>query len=66
MDLLQTFDYTQRVKQPRHKGNYILDQIITRSGDSLVHHTLATDPILSGHYTRCCKVILPKPPLERK
>ena len=40
--------------------------IITRSEDSIVCHISVIDPILSDQYAVCCKVLLPKPPLEKK
>ena len=40
--------------------------IITRSEDNIVCHISVIDPILSDQYAVCCKVILPKPPLEKK
>ena len=43
MELRQTFDYTQRVKQPTHKGNHILDLIITRSEDNIIQRTTVVD-----------------------
>ena len=39
--------------------------IITRSEDSIVCHISVIDPILSDQYAVCCKVLLPKPPLEK-
>ena len=66
MELLQTFDHTQHVKQPTHKGNHILDLIITRSEDSIVHHISVIDPVPCHHYTVCYKVHLPKPFPENK
>ena len=65
MELLQTFDYTQHVKQPTHKGNHILDLIITRSEDNIIHRTTVVDPVLSDHYAVRCKVLFAKPPLEK-
>ena len=40
--------------------------IITRSEDSIVCHISVIDPILSDQYAVCCKVLLPKPALEKK
>lgn len=40
--------------------------IITRSEDNIVCHISVIDLILSDQYAVCCKVILPKPPLEKK
>ena len=40
--------------------------IITRSEDNIACHISVIDPILSDQYAVCCKVILPKPPLEKK
>ena len=39
MELLQTFDSAQHVEQPTHKGNHILDLIISRSEDDIVRDT---------------------------
>ena len=36
------------------------------SGCYLVHRTSVIDSVLSDHYAVRCKVLLPKPPLERK
>ena len=66
MEPSQTLDHTQHVKQPTHKGNHILDLIITRSEDSIVRHISVIDPAVSDHYAVCCKVLLPKPPLQKK
>ena len=66
MELLQTFDYAQYVEQPTHKGNHILDLIITRSEDNIVGHISVIAPALSDHYAIRCKVLLPKLPLEKK
>ena len=40
--------------------------IITRSEDNTVHHTSLNDPVLSNNYAGGCKVLLPKPHLEKK
>ena len=50
MEILKTFDYTQHVKQPTHKGIHILDLIIARSKDNIVRHTSVVDLGLSDHY----------------
>ena len=65
MELLRTFDYAQHVKQPTHKGNHILDLIITRSEDNIIHRTTVVDPVLSDHYAVRCKVLFAKSPLEK-
>ena len=39
MELPQTFDYALHVEQPTHKGNHILDLIISRSEDNIVRDT---------------------------
>ena len=66
IELLQTFDHTQRVKQTTREGNQILDFIITKSEYSIVRHISVIDPVLSDHYAVRCKVLLPKPPLQKK
>ena len=66
LQLLQIFDYTQHIKEPTDKGNHILDLIITRSSDNIVCQTSVMDPALSDHYAVRCKVLLAKPPFERK
>ena len=58
MEILKTFDYTQHVKQPTHKGIHILDLIIARSKDNIVRHTSVVDLGLSDHYAVRCKVLL--------
>ena len=66
IELLQTFDHTQRVKQTTRVGSHILDFIITKSEDSIVRHISVIDPVLSDHYAVCCKVLLSKPPVQKK
>ena len=40
--------------------------LITRSSDNIVRQTSVMDPALSDHYAGRCKVLLAKPPFERK
>ena len=66
MQLLQTFDYVQHVKEATHKDNHILDLIISRSDDHIVCRPSVQDPALSDHYAVRCKFLLAKPSFKRK
>ena len=66
LQLLQTFDYVQQVKEATHKDNHILDLIISRSDDHIVCRPSVQDPALSDHYTVRCKFLLAKPSFKRK
>ena len=66
LQLLQTFDYVQHVKEATHKDNHILDLIISRSDDHIVCRPSVQDPTLSDHYAVRCKFLLAKPSFKRK
>ena len=66
MEILKTFDYTQHVKQPTHKGIHILDLIIARSKDNIVRHTSVVDLGLSDHYGTLQSTFRQLAPLEKK
>ena len=67
LQLLHTFDYVKHVKQATHKGNHILDLIISRSDDHIVcRRPLVLDLALSDHYAVRCKFLLAKPAFKRK
>jgi len=61
MDLLQSFNLTQHVSSPTHKGNHILDLIITRTHESCVTNVFVHDPAISDHSVIHCNLNVSKP-----
>ena len=63
MDLLVSMGLVQHVNTPTHQRGHILDLIITREVDSLVHKPPISDCFLSDHCTVLCNLSLLKPSL---
>jgi len=63
MDLLVSMGLVQHVNNPTHQRGHILDLIITREVDSLVHKPPISDCFLSDHCTGLCNLSLLKPSL---
>ena len=61
MDLLVSMGLVQHVNNPTHQRGHILDLIITREVDSLVHKPPISDCFLSDHCTVLCNLSLLKP-----
>ena len=66
MDLLVSTRLVQHVNTPTHQRGHILDLIITREVDSLVHKPPISDCLLSDHCTVLCNLSLLKPSLTVK
>ena len=47
--LINAFDYTQFLKDPTHKQSHMLDLVITRSEDNLVHKLAISVSNMSDH-----------------
>ena len=63
MDLLVFMRLVQHVNTPTHQRGHILDPIITREVDSLVHKPPISDCFLSDHCTVLCNLSLLQPSL---
>lgn len=63
LHLLDAFDHRQFVKDLRHKHGHMLDLLITRSEDNLVHNLALFVPNISDHGAIHCKIMPAKQPL---
>ena len=64
--LINAFDYTQFVKDQTHKHSHMLDLLITRSEDNLVHKLAISVPNMSDHGAVHCKIMPAKQPFQKK
>lgn len=66
LQMLHSFDYVQHVNESTHKNGHILDLLITRSEDNLIHKTMVSPPIISDHGAIHCKIMIAKLPFPKK
>ena len=62
LNLLDTFNLEQLIKEETHKNGHTLDRVITRSDDNdLTPHVSMTEPPISDRYAVLCKTSISKP-----
>ena len=66
LELINDFNLKQHVTQTTHIDNHILDLIITRHDDDIVHSISVQDPGISDHYAVHAKIHIEKPTYPRK
>lgn len=66
LELINDFNLKQHVTQTTHIDNHILDLIITRHNDDIVHSISVQDPGISDHYAVHAKIHIEKPTYPRK
>ena len=66
LDLLDSFDLQQHVKQPTHRDGHTLDLSITRKLETLVKDEPTVDLFISDHAAVLTRVVLSRPGLSQK
>ena len=66
LDLLDSFDLQQHVKQPTHRDGHTLDLSITRKSETLVEDEPTVDLFISDHATVLTRLRLSRPGLSLK
>ena len=62
LDLLNCFNLDVfNLCTPTHKHNYVLDLIITRSGETSISNLSVHDPVISDHFAVHCSLAIKKP-----
>ena len=66
LDLLDSFDLQQHVKQPTHRDGHTLDLSITRKLETLVKDEPTVDLFISDHAAVLTRLVLSRPGLSQK
>jgi hypothetical protein len=66
LQLLETFNLKQHVREPTHGSGNTLDLVITRADENIAHNFMVFDPALSDHSAVWCTISIPKTAFERK
>ena len=62
LNLLDTFNLEQHIKEETHKNGHTLDLVIPTSDDKdFIPHVSVTEPAISGYYSVLCKISISKP-----
>jgi hypothetical protein len=64
MSLLESLNYKQHVMSPTHRSGHILDVVITRDCEDLVHDLEVSD-MISDHNLVLCRLLHKKPKPQR-
>eukprot|EP00745_Piridium_sociabile_P012062 TRINITY_DN18726_c0_g1_i1.p1 TRINITY_DN18726_c0_g1~~TRINITY_DN18726_c0_g1_i1.p1 ORF type:complete len:1158 (-),score=142.61 TRINITY_DN18726_c0_g1_i1:196-3669(-) len=60
-DQLDMFSITQTVSEPTHISNHILDLVMHKNFDNLIHSTRTVHDLASDHYSILCHLAIQKP-----
>lgn len=65
LDSLESANMTQHVTGSSHSKGHILDLIITRGDENLVHDVIILPDLFSDHKVLTCTLNCPKPPASK-
>ena len=66
LQLLETFNMEQHIREPTHRSGHTLDLMITRAEENIASNFSVHDPTISDHFAVLCTLVLRKVPFERK
>ena len=66
LQLLETFNMEQHIREPTHRSGHTLDLMITRAEENIASNFSVHDPAISDHFAVSCTLALRKVPFERK
>ena len=66
IDLLDTFCFTQLVKETTHQKGHILDWVMVRPEEDLVKSVLVSQELSSDHFSIVCDLNIEQPPITKK
>ena len=66
LQLLETFNMEQHIREPTHRSGHTLDLMITRAEENIAGNFSVHDLAFSDHFAVSCTLALRKVPFERK